>query len=316
MRAVILSLADFALLTFAFIFSPVLRVAGRYRHRFSRFHSFADRAGFQIRTTHYYEPTYAEKDLPAQTSQPRSLPGLNMCESNQLALLEQFSFADELAAIPDVSPGVGQFGYRNNMYSFGDAEIYYSMVRLFKPKRIIEIGSGNSTLVSRMAVDRNRLDENQYSCQQICIEPYEMPWLESTGVTVMRERVESIDLANFDILEAGDFLFIDSSHIIRPWGDVLREFLEIIPRLKSGVYVHVHDIFTPFDYPEHWLRQERRLWNEQYLLEAFLSFNEQFEIVCATNWLKNFHWEAFCAACPKMREHPEQAPGAFWFKAR
>ena len=130
------------------------------------------------------------------------------------------------------------------------------------------------------------------------------------------ERVESIDLTIFDMLEAGDLLFIDSSHVIRPWGDVLREFLEIVPRVKSGVYVHVHDIFTPFDYPEHWLRQERRLWNEQYLLEAFLSFNERFEIVCAANWLKTFHWDAFSAACPKMQQNPGQVPGAFWFKAR
>src|SRR5690606_29222842 len=99
------------------------------------------------------------------------------------------------------------------------------------------------------------------------------------GVEVLRKKVEDIPLEYFRQLQPNDVLFIDSSHVIRPQGDVLYEFLELLPDLPSGVFVHIHDIFTPFDYPEDWVKDHVRLWNEQYLLEAFLSFNRDFRIV-------------------------------------
>ena len=309
-------MADYAALGFAVAASPALRFVANNHDRLARFQRFSDRAGFQVRSSHYYEPTYAESHLPAETDIERSLPGLDLNESGQLDLLAHFTFADELAAIPLDKAGDETFGYRNDMYSFGDAETYYSMIRLKKPRRIIEIGSGNSTLMARLAIDANRRDDPPYECEQVCIEPYEMSWLEGTGVTVIRERVETIDIAVFAALQAGDFLFIDSSHVIRPWGDVLREFQEIVPGLNPGVLVHVHDIFTPRDYPERWLRHERRLWNEQYLLESFLAFNPRCEVVCATNWLKHHHWTALSRACPMMAAHPDHEPGAFWFAMR
>jgi predicted O-methyltransferase YrrM len=307
---------DIAAVAFGRVAAPVLRYIGRHRGKLPRFQSLSDQAGFQLRSDHYYEPTYSEAHLPTNTSVERPLPGLDMNAAGQLALLAQFTFADELAQIPLDKPSRTEFGYRNNMYGPGDAEIYYSMIRARKPRRIIEIGSGNSTLMADRAIAANRADDPGYACEQICIEPYEMQWLESVGVQVIRERVESVSLDLFQTLDVGDILFIDSSHVIRPWGDVLREFNEIIPSLKPGVLVHVHDIFTPRDYPEAWLRSKRLLWNEQYLLEAFLAFNSRFEVICATNWLKHNHWAEFSRACPMMTLHPDQEPGAFWFAAK
>jgi hypothetical protein len=309
-------LLDITASTFVILASPILRLITKYRVSLPRLQRVLDRLGVQIRSTHYYEPTYAESDLPDNTKSRRSLPGIDFNEAGQLVLLSQFTYSEELKQIPLHKPRDDQFGYLNNMYSFGDAEIYYSMIRHLKPKHIIEIGSGNSTLVAQLAIEKNRVDNPDYHCVQICIEPFEMAWLESTGVTVIRERVETVALSTFDVLEAGDILFVDSSHVIRPRGDVLREFAEIIPCVADDVYVQVHDIFTPFDYPEHWLRRERRLWDEQYLLESFLSFNNRFEIVCAANWLKHDHWDAFSNACPMMKSNPSQVPGAFWFKSK
>jgi hypothetical protein len=280
-----------------------------------RFNKMADEQGFQIRSTHYYEPTYREADLPANTAVDRSLPGIDWNDAAQLQLLTQFNFADELRAFPQNKPSAAEFGYQDTQYGNGDAEIYYSMIRNKKPRRIIEIGSGDSTLIANLAVAANRRDDSAYLCDLICIEPYEMAWLEGTGVTVIRERVENIDLAFFDTLGPNDILFIDSSHIIRPWGDVLREFHEIIPRVASGVIIHVHDIFSPRDYPENWLRAERRLWNEQYLLEAFLAFNNRFEIICANNWLWHHHYDDLAKVCP-MTLTPKKGPSAFWFQAK
>ena len=93
--------------------------------------------------------------------------------------------------------------------------------------------------------------------------------LEKIGVTVIRQKVEGLGKAVFAELEKGDILFIDSSHIIRPQGDVLFEYLESLPSLNRGVIVHIHDIFSPKDYLKEWVTNEVRFWNEQYLLEAF-----------------------------------------------
>lgn len=296
--------------------SPLLTFVGRYRVSLPRVQLLLDRLGVQVRSTHYYEPTYADADLPADTQQERALPGVDLNGEAQLALLSQFCFQDELRAIPLEQARPDRFGYRNNMYSFGDAEILYNMIRLKQPKRIIEIGSGHSTLMARLALEANARENPDYDCAHVCIEPYERPWLEGLGVIVLRRRVEQVELELFDTLGAGDILFIDSSHVIRPFGDVLREYQEIVPRLAPGVLVHVDDVFTPRDYPDHWLRRERRLWNEQYLLEAFLAFNSDFEVLCASYWLKHNHPEAFLRACPMMVHDPAQEPGNFWFRRR
>lgn len=306
------ALGDWGALGFAMVARPALRFIANNRIDLRRFQSFADRSGFQIRSDSYYEPTYAEAHLPADTARERPLPGIDLNEGGQLAVLDRFDYADELRAIPQNKPSDAEFGYINKMCGPGDAEIYYSMIRSYSPRRIIEIGSGNSTLLALLAVAANRRDDPDYRCTIACVEPYEMPWLESTGVEVIRERVEQIGLERFASLGENDILYIDSSHVIRPHGDVLREFHEILPSLAPGVLVQVHDVFTPRDYPEHWLRRQRRLWNEQYLLEAFLAFNSRFSIICANNWLKHNHWDAFRRACPMTT--PAHEPGGFWMR--
>ncbi|WP_130607633.1 class I SAM-dependent methyltransferase [Fluviispira sanaruensis] len=125
-----------------------------------------------------------------------------------------------------------------------------------------------------------------------------MPWLEKTGAVIIRRPVEEIDKSFFAQLERGDILFIDSSHVIRPQGDVLYEYLELLPSLKVGVIVHIHDIFSPKDYMDLWVKEEVRLWNEQYLLEAFLTSNSHWKIIGALNYLYHNHFEQFKNSCP------------------
>lgn len=298
------------------VMAPGFRFLAHHHRDLPGYRAAADKAGFQIRSVSYYEPTYPLDHLPADTRGERPLPGVDLDPAAQLALLERCVWADELRAIPTVKAGPAQFGYDNPAFRYGDAEMLYNFIRLFRPKRIVEVGSGESTLMASLAIAANRRDDPTYVCQHSCIEPYEMPWLESTGVEVVRERVEHVDPARFAALEANDILFIDSSHVIRPFGDVLKEFHEIVPSIAPGVLVHVHDIFTPRDYPEAWLREERRLWNEQYLLESFLAFNSAFEILSAVNWLKHNHFEALDRACPPVGEHPEAEPGSFWFRRK
>ena len=184
------------------------------------------------------------------------------------------------------------------------------MIRLFKPKRIIEIGSGSSTLMAKNAIYKNKSESNDYICEHICIEPYEQPWLNHIGVKVIRKKVETIELNFFSSLKKNDILFIDSSHIIRPQGDVLFEYLEILPSLNEGVIVHIHDIFTPKDYLDEWFSEY--FWNEQYLLEAFLSFNKDFRIIGATNYLSHKYNVQFSEKCPVYKMQVGREPGSFW----
>ena len=266
---------------------------------------------------HYYEPMYNyKKSLRHSLRDERKLPGIELNETEQLSWLEKFDYAEELARIPLHPSPDGQFYYKNPNFSEGDAECLYSLIRLKKPKRIIEIGSGFSTMMARKAIEQNMREDTTYASRHICIEPYEMKWLDAVkGIEVIRQKIEETDLSLFRQLEADDILFIDSSHVIRPQSDVLTEYLEILPILKTGVLIHIHDIFTPYDYLDHWLIDEIKLWNEQYLLEAFLSCNPQFEIILALNLLSHKHPAKLAEKFPMLRGHVEKAePRSFWIR--
>ena len=129
-----------------------------------------------------------------------------------------------------------------------------------------------------------------------------MPWLERCGAAIVRKRVENLGTSLFAELDKGNLLFIDSSHVIRPQGNVLFEYLELLPTLKAGVFVHIHDIFSPRDYPKEWVVDDVKFWNEQYLVEAFLTANRDWRIVGALNYLHHNHFEALQAKCPFWRE--------------
>jgi hypothetical protein len=239
---------------------------------------------FPIRD-HYYEPQFKFEPGSFSESRERALPGISLNLKGQLELLDRFQFQGELLRFPKQQTNIREFYYQNRQFGAGDAEYLYSLVRLVKPQRIIEIGCGFSTLMIRNAVNQNRSENQSYECLHTCIEPYENPWLAQVDVKLVRQRLENLAWTDFACLARNDILFIDSSHIIRSGGDVLYECLEILPKLQQGVYVHVHDIFTPFDYPEQWVRQEVRFWNEQYLVEAFLTGNCDYVIVGAMHFL-------------------------------
>jgi len=131
-------------------------------------------------------------------------------------------------------------------------------------------------------------------------------------IRVIRKRVEEVGREIFSELHANDLLFIDSSHVIRPQGDVLFEYLELLPSLKKGVIVHAHDIFTPGDYPDSWLREKVLLWNEQYLLEAFLTGNRDWKVTGALNYLHKNHYDRLKAKCPYLT--PASVPGSFYIQ--
>jgi len=260
---------------------------------------------------HYYEPLFNPKHLRYSLRIDRALPGIDFNDDEQLNILKRFNYNNELLKFPiEKTNNVREYCYNIGDFLSGDAEYLYNMIRLFKPKTIIEIGSGNSTLMARNAINKNQSELPDQNCEHICIEPYEQPWLEEIGIKVIRKKVEVTGVDIFKQLKENDILFIDSSHIIRPQGDVLFEYLELLPSLNKGVIVHIHDIFTPRDYPDGWFGE--KLWNEQYLLEAFLTNNREFRILGATNYLSHKYRDIFSSKCPVYKIQEGREPGSFY----
>jgi glycosyltransferase involved in cell wall biosynthesis len=294
---------------------PFLKFAAPRRATLPAVRGLLDRAGVTIVANHYHEPTYGPEHIFRDPDEPRALAGIDWNLDAQAQLLAQFDFGAALRSLQGRHGGGRTFSYSNGYCGPGDAEALYCMVRHFKPRTIVEVGCGQSTVVAHFAIADAKAEDSRYSCRQICYEPFENPWLEDLGVEVKREVIEKSDLSLFRSLCPGDIVFIDSSHALRPMGDVEFEFLHILPNLPKGVIVQVHDIFSPRDYPAQWLNVERRFWNEQYLLEAFLSFNHEFEIICSLNHLMHLGSAQFKRAFPILAERgPDPFVGSFWFR--
>jgi Methyltransferase domain len=263
-------------------------------------------------SNHYYEPQFDNRNPKRPLSQNRTLPGIDWNPIGQLQILSRFSFAQELAGTALLKPSNLEFYMNNDYFVAGDAEYWYQLIRLIKPNRIFEIGSGNSTLMAAKAIRKNRESDPGYRCKHVCIEPYESPWLEQIDVVVVREKVEEVELSFFAELGMNDILFIDSSHVIRPSGDVLFEYLELLPTLKNGVIVHLHDIFSPRNYPKQWVEDEIKFWNEQYILEALLSDTSCWKILGALNYLHHNYYDELKSIAPFLT--PDGEPGSFYIQ--
>jgi hypothetical protein len=250
--------------------------------------SIPDRWGYHIRPIHFYEPLPDFRSLKVEEiEKAKRHPALDFREPQQLSLLRDLTteFSAELRLLADQK--LPEFV--NSFFSDFDAAVYYSLIRHLKPRRIIEIGGGFSTRVANRALACNSREGDPGKL--ICIEPYPESRLTSATLEVelIQKRVEEIEPSFFSCLEPNDILFIDSSHTVKFGSDVCYEILEILPSLVSGVWVHVHDIFLPNDYPAEWLMERRLALNEQYLLEGFLAFSSAFSIRLANHWLWQEH---------------------------
>jgi hypothetical protein len=207
------------------------------------------------------------------------------------------------------------FDFANGWSTAPDACAYYALIRQLKPRRIVEVGAGYSTRIASLAIEQNKSEG--HPGEITCIEPYPGPRLTESFAhfRLIRKSVQEVPLAFFEELSTNDILMIDSSHVAKIGNDVCYEFLDILPRLRSSVWVHVHDIFFPQDYLAGWVINERRAYNEQYILEAFLSGNRSFAPKLAIHWLTLDHRTAFDALCPPAAiEHidSKQLGSSFW----
>jgi predicted O-methyltransferase YrrM len=289
---------------------------GAYRKAFPLF----ERLGFHVTPLHYTQPIPDTRALSSPSSQAwreSAVAGVDLGEERQVALLEELArdYASEYGQFPERSDGDPAHYYlANTQFGPVDAELYYCMIRRFKPKRIFEIGAGFSTMVSSRAARKN--DESGAGATElVAFEPFPHPVLRAglPGLTkLVITRAQDIPVDTFRQLDAGDILFIDSSHVVQIGSDVEYLFLEVLPQLRPGVLVHVHDIFFPAQYPREWVLGKFIFWNEQYLLQAFLAFNDSFKTLWAGRFMSLRHPELLARAFTSFR--PGTAPGSFWFQ--
>ena len=214
--------------------------------------------------------------------------GVRLRESEQLAEIASVvkSYRQECHFPLDPTHIPYQYYMRNGTYGWLCATLYYSLIRHHKPLQILEIGAGQSTYIAAQAVRMNKA--NSINTELITVDPDPNPVLKNgfDGVfQVIPKRAEDLSMDFFSGLRAGDILFIDSTHTVKIGGDVTYLFLEILPRLSPGVLIHLHDIFLPDHYPEKFVLNRHFFWAEQYLLQAFLTFNDHFNILWAGSYL-------------------------------
>jgi hypothetical protein len=266
---------------------------------------------------HFHSPIPSHGDVkghrPAVSEKsPAELPGVDLNPAGQRALLREVcAYYAELPFTAQPAPGL-RFYFENPFYSYSDAIFLYGLLRRFRPRRVVELGSGFSSAV--MLDTSQRFLDGGVAFTFIDPDPGRLLSLltddDRARTEIHRARVQDVSLATFDVLQGGDILFIDSSHVSKIGSDVNHLLFTVLPRLRAGVLVHFHDVYYPLDYPvEH--VAAGLAWNEAYLLRAFLQYNRAFEVLLFNTWLETFHAEEVYGAMPLCRLNPG---GSLWLR--
>jgi hypothetical protein len=242
---------------------------------------------------HYYSPI-PDKDevvsyIKSRKPLTAKLPGITLDQEKQFKLINEYRQYYPDLPFPEKQTRSYRYYYDNDLYSCTDAFFLYCFLRKHQPKKIIEVGSGFSSAVMLDTVDGFFPFRPEMTFIDPC--PDRLESLLKSGdenyVRIIGKKIQEIPIAVFETLEAGDFLFIDSSHVVKCGSDLQLLMFEILPVLARGVFVHFHDVFYPFEYPTDWLKKGR-FWNEDYILRAFLTNNCEWEIylfVTFVGWL-------------------------------
>ena len=273
----------------------------------------AAKVGFDIVLKTFYSPIPDLGSLPDETFARRSeLPAIRWELDEQLEHMRSLRRALHEFR-PQATGGGERFDYRpNSSYIVADAAALYATVRTGRPKRVVELGSGYSTLVTAQAARRNAQDGSPVHLE--VYDPFPSVVDDDLPGLSRLERIgaQHVPLEAFDRLEAGDVLFVDTTHTVKVGSDVNFIVLEVLPRLGEGVVVHLHDIFLPYEYPREWPEDYGLYWTEQYLVQAFLAFNSGYEVLASLHALQRERREAMAELLPPGAV--DWPGGAFWMR--
>lgn len=271
--------------------------------------------GYDLVRRHFYSPIPDLARLPTDVwTRESELAGIDFDPAAGLKFLEKelAPYLDEYRPPLESTGSPRDYYLNNSLYESVDAETLYAIVRRFAPRRIIELGSGMSTLVIADARERNG---NPDATKHDVYDPFARPDLADVLTDVARLHpvgATEVPRSDFAKLEAGDLLFVDTTHTVKVGGEVNRIILEILPLLAPGVLIHVHDIFLPWEYPKEFMTERRFFWAEQYLLQAFLAYNDEFEILFSAHALQRLYPTRVSRLVPSAGR--ETRPAAFWLR--
>jgi predicted O-methyltransferase YrrM len=274
---------------------------------------------------HYYSPIPSRHDVARYAAErfargPESLAGLDLNVPGQLAMVRALGPLTRDLTFSDEDGGETRYYWESGGFAPGDATALAAMIRHFRPRRIVEVGAGYSTAVILDVSDRYLTTRPAIEC--IDPEPARLRSLMRPGddqrLTVHEAVVQSLPLSFFTSLGANDILFIDSSHVLKLGSDVAFLLLDVLPRLATGVVVHMHDINTSFEYPPE-SYDEGRAWNEAPALRAFLAFNRSFEMLLFCDYLVRFHRDTLAEWMPLALRQPRafsegNASASLWLR--
>lgn len=305
-------------LVFSFIHKYVQTEVG-----FQEVKTYFDQTGFHLFRKSYYLPipepdAIDDKDeLPMYGVDPRDDHQLQVARDVYMPYQEEFQSTFKIHA-EGTSTSDGFF-LVNGAYMAVDAHIYYAFIRHYRPKRIVEIGSGLSTRLAAQACLKTQETTGEKP-ELVAIEPYPAPYLKAgfPGLDrVIESKVQDVDLEFFTSLESGDILFIDSSHVFAEGNDVHYEYFHILPQIAPGVLVHIHDINLPYPYLNVYRKMDL-FWNEQYILHALLMDNPNYEVEWWGSYMMAKYEQEMLEIFPEieaMREqYPQAVPSSFWMR--
>jgi predicted O-methyltransferase YrrM len=277
---------------------------------------------------HFYSSIADVEDLKNRRiwDTKSTLVGIEFQPGEQLKLLSKLGkkYGDECVWPLDPSSNENknlEYYINNPSFSYGCAASTHSMIRHYKPKRIIEIGSGMSSIIISKALKLNNLEKKDTTTYTI-IDPYPSKPVQNEVVKFTKlipKRVELVKESIFDQLKENDILFIDSSHSCKIGSDVNYLYLNVLPKLNPGVIIHIHDIALPYEYPKAYAINEtfRQFWTEQYILQAFLSLNDNYEILLGMCYLQTDHLKEFQQAYPSYDPKKNTSiSGSFWIRRK
>lgn len=294
---------------------PAVNAQATKLRAFRALRSGADRIGLQVVPKTFYSPVPDLGGLdPAIWTRRSELRGIEFDLDAQVAWLDS-ELADAMQEFAPPERPTGrrdEYTLANDSYGRVGADVLYAIVRALRPRRIVELGSGQSTLIMAAAVQRNRAEGADTELR--AFDPFPgvvhagLPGLSALEAT----RAQDVSLATFTALQDGDVLFVDTTHTVKLGSDVNWIVLDVLPTLAPGVIVHVHDIFLPYEYPRRFAEESSLFWSEQYLLQAFLCGNRDFEVLAAVHALCRDRPDAIRRLAPTWQ--PGVTASAFWMR--
>jgi hypothetical protein len=274
------------------------------------------RPGYPI--GHYYSPVVDPDELAKSSFGKQRKPDELLCidfNYEKMKPLIATALTARTMSLPEEATPEFRYYVNNDMFGIGDAIVLSAFLSHFKPANWIEVGSGFSSAILLDTLDR----DSTLKTKVVFIEP-NTDRLEALirqedreRVSIIKSIVQDVPLETYEILGAGDVLFLDTTHISKTGSDVNHEVFQILPRLKPGVIVHFHDVFDVLEYPDEWIYKENRSWNEQYLLRAFLMYNDNFEVLYANDAFAKHNRGFIKEICPDILRNPG---GGLWLLKR